>query len=105
MTAEGGGAGVWHAILGNLKDHAEASLCIGILFSAAILFAAGASIWLAAGLPIVIYLAYLTRMTFREKHVERMADKDIERLERVEGQRVLAKSRRAIERRRAKGKS
>lgn len=103
MSTEDQPNGVWAAIFRNLSQHPEGTICTGILFSASLLWVSGAPIWVSCVVPISTYIAYLLRMTLREKHLERMADKEIERLERVEGEKLEAKAQRTLQRRRSKG--
>lgn len=97
-----GWTGVWKAIIDALRGHQEAVLAACMVFAGSVLLAASVNPVFAFGLPVAIYAMYAIRMRFKEGHQERMAEHDVQRLERTTGIETANKARRALERRHKK---
>jgi hypothetical protein len=96
MSSEGG---VWESIFQGLKGHPEATLAGACLFIGGSMAVAGVNLAFAGGLPLAIYLVYYFRMTGHDRHAERMAELDVQKIEKTAGIEAQQRSRRALERR------
>lgn len=94
------GEDAWKTIFEGLKGHPEATLAGLAIFAGAGMATAGVNLVFSAGLPVAIYLAYYFRMAGHDRHAERLAELEVQKLEKTAGIEARQKSRKALERRR-----
>jgi hypothetical protein len=82
-----------------LKTHPEATLAGLSLFLGAAMAISGVNLLFSGGLPIAIYLIYYFRMVRDDKRSERLAELEVQRLERTAGLEARQRSIKALERR------
>jgi ABC-type uncharacterized transport system permease subunit len=88
---------VWAAIVAGLKGHQEALLAFALALLGAAIWIGAADAWVAAGLPVAIYVLYQFRMFTLDRHSERMAELGIRSLEKSKGIQARQKLARALE--------
>ncbi|EHK56882.1 hypothetical protein MAXJ12_12492 [Mesorhizobium alhagi CCNWXJ12-2] len=91
---------VWTAIFESLKGHPEATLAATMVFAGGGMLAMSINPWASCGLPAVIYVGYCLRMTGHDKHSERMAELDVQKIEKSRGAKTRQRAQKILERRR-----
>jgi uncharacterized membrane protein YhhN len=92
--------GFWTGALKALDGHQEAVLALVVIVAAVILEKLTQNPYFAFGLPVAIYVLYIVRMIWHAKHEERLAELNIEKLERTRGTSTRARANKALQRRR-----
>lgn len=89
---------LYKAIVAGLKGNTDAVLAFALMVVGAGLLATGVSPWIACGLPLAIYVLYQFRMFTHDKHLERMAELNVQKLEQSKGKAIRQRIDRAKER-------
>lgn len=94
---------VWISkVVDGLKGHQEATLVFGPVALATFGLSWGVNPWFATGCPGGIYFLYCLRMVAHARHAERMAEIEVEKLEKSIGAKIRKRAQKAIEHVKAK---
>lgn len=83
-------------VLTGLKGHPEAVLAFAMATLGTGLLLKGFNPWISVGVPAAFYILYLLRMLMHDKHTEKLAELDVQRLENEKGKPTRSKNIRAI---------
>ena len=89
-------SGVLNSIAKGLRENSEALLPFGLAVVAFFAIVAGADPWLSFGFAGLIYIAYMFRSEKSDKHEERMAQLQIDKLEEENAARLAQQKQRLI---------
>ena len=79
-------------VISGLKGHQEAVLAFAMAFLACALYMKNGNPYVSPGIPGAFYIAYILRMWLLDKHNERVAQMEVNRLESGKGKSITART-------------